>query len=138
MLSASGHSESIDDDELTVESSISLKDRHMIHTLIKISKNLEQNTLRITKESDEKAKGFTKLELHKRLLILNATEHDSSEDSPTEPTEFCRAFLLKSTVYRAKEALQQGLKASKEIIFIPSTAFAARLYTVDFLWQSPD
>ncbi len=42
------------------------------------------------------------------------------------------------TVYQAKEALQQGLKANKEIVFIPSTAFVARLYTVDFLWQSPD
>jgi hypothetical protein len=138
MLSASGRSASVDDDELTVESSISLKDRHMIHTLLKISENLDQNTLRLTRESDEKAKGFAKLERHKRLLILNATEHDSTEDSPSKPTEFCRAFLLKSTVYRAKEALRQGLKTSKDIIFIPSTAFAARLYTVDLLWQSPD
>jgi hypothetical protein len=87
---------------------------------------------------EEKAKGFLKLERHKPLLILNATEYNSSEDSPSEPTEFCQTFLLKSTVYRAKEALQQGLKANREIVFIPSTAFAARLYTVDLLWQSPD
>jgi hypothetical protein len=61
-----------------------------------------------------------------------------SEDSPSKPTGFCQTFLLKSTVYRAKEALQQGLKANREIVFKPSTAFAARLYTVDLLWQSPD
>ncbi len=133
-----GRSTSIDEDDLTVESSISLKDRHMIHTLLKISENLDQNTLRIAKESEEKSKGFSKLEKHKRLLILNATESDHSDDQVIEPTEFCRAFLLKTTVYRAKEALQQGLKANKEIVFIPSAAFAARLYTADLLWQSPD
>lgn len=44
---------------------------------------------------------------------------------------------MKSTVYRAKEALQ-GLKANREIVFIPATAFAACHYTVDLLWQSPD
>jgi hypothetical protein len=69
---------------------------------------------------------------------LNATETDLLDESAIAPTEFCRAFLLKTTVYRAKEALQQGLKANKEIVFIPSPAFATRLYTVDFLWQSPD
>ncbi len=92
----------------------------MIHTLLHFSKNLNQNTLPITKDSDEKAKGFTKVECHKCLLILNATVHDSSEDSPSKPTEFCIAFLPKTTVYRAKEALHQGLKASEEIIFTPS------------------
>jgi hypothetical protein len=55
-------SESIDEDDITVDSSISLKDRHMIHTLLKISENLDQNTLRIAKESEEKSKGFAKLE----------------------------------------------------------------------------
>ncbi len=133
-----GRTTSIDEDDLTVESSISLKDRHMIHTLLKISENLDQNTLCIAKESEEKSKGFSKLERHKHLLILNATESVSSDEQAIEPTEFCRAFLLKTTVYRAKEALQQGLKANKEIVFIPSAAFAARLYTADLLWQSPD
>jgi hypothetical protein len=37
-------SESIDEDGIMVDSSISLKDRHMIHTLLKISENLDQNT----------------------------------------------------------------------------------------------
>jgi hypothetical protein len=138
MISDSVRSTSVDEDDLTVESNISLKDHHMIHTLLKISENLDQNTLRIAKESEDKAKGFNKLERHKRLLILNDTENDSSEDSPFEPTEFCKAFLFKSIVYRAKEALHQGLKANREIVFIPSTAFAVRLYTVDLLWQSPD
>lgn len=110
----------------------------MIHALLKISKNLDQNTLRLAKDSEDKAKGFSKLEPHKKLLILNATENDSQDDSPTEPTDFCRAFFLKTTGYRAKETLQKGLKENREIVFIPSTAFTARLYTVDFLWQSPD
>jgi hypothetical protein len=91
----------------------------MIHTLLKISKNLDQNTLQLAKDSEDKAKGFSKLECHKKLLILNATKHDSQDDSPTEPTDFCRAFFLKTTVYRAKEALQQGLKANREIVFNP-------------------
>jgi hypothetical protein len=132
------HSDSIDEDEITVDSSISLKDRHMIHTLLKISENLDQNTIRLAKESEEKSKGFSKLERHKRLLILNATATDIHDEQASEPTEFCKAFLLKTTVYQAKEALQQGLKANKGIVFINSTAFSARLYTVDLLWQSPD
>jgi hypothetical protein len=129
---------SFDDDDTTVESQISLKDCHMIHTLLKISENLDQNTLRIAKETKEKNKGFSKLEHHKRLLILNTTENPTQDEVAIEPTEFCKACLLKKTVYRTKEALQQGLKANKEIVFIPSTAFAARLYTVDLVWQSPD
>jgi len=53
--------------------------------------------------------------------------------------QFCKAFLLKTTIYHAKEAIQQGLKAYKVIVFIPSTAFTAQLYTVvDLIWQSPD
>jgi hypothetical protein len=138
ILTTSGQSDSIDEDDITLESNMSLKDRHMIHALLKISKNLDQNTLRLAKDSEDKAKGFSKLEPHKKLLILNATENDSQDDSPTEPTDFCRAFFLKTTGYRAKETLQKGLKENREIVFIPSTAFTARLYTVDFLWQSPD
>jgi hypothetical protein len=76
--------------------------------------------------------------INKHLLILNATEHDSYKDTSVEPTKFCKAFLLMSTIYRAKEALEQGLKADKEIVFFPTTAFAALLYTIDFLWHSPD
>jgi len=49
-------SNSIDEDELTIDSTLSLKDRHMIHTLLKISENLDQNTLRLTKETEEKQK----------------------------------------------------------------------------------
>jgi hypothetical protein len=105
----------------------------MIHTLLKISENLDRNKLCLARDSEDKAKGFAKLEQQKKLLILNATEHNSHDENPTEPTDFCQSFLLKSTVYWAKETLQQGLKASKEIISIPSTAFAARLYTVDLL-----
>ena len=54
----------------------------MIHTLLKISDNLDQNTLRLSKENEEKAKGFSKLENHKKQLILNATEHLKEEYTP--------------------------------------------------------
>jgi hypothetical protein len=60
-------------------------------------------------------------------LYLNSTETDLCNKPATEPTEFCHAFLLKTTVYRAREAQQQSLKANKEIVYIPSTAFATRL-----------
>jgi hypothetical protein len=112
ILASSGRSESIDNDDIMVESSISLKECHMMHTLLKISENLDQNTLRLARDSEEKAKGFAKLENHKRLLILNATEDNPEENSSPAPTDFCRAFLLKSTVYRAREALIQGLKSN--------------------------
>jgi len=131
-------SNSIDEDEITLDSTLSLKDKHMIHTLLKISENLDQNTLRLTKESEEKSKGFSKLEHHKKLLLLNATESTDSETSPSVPTEFCQSFLKKTTVFRAKETLQQAIKTNKEIVFHPSTAFTTKLYTVDLLWLSPD
>jgi len=131
-------SNSIDEDEITLDSTLSLKDKHMIHTLLKISENLDQNTLRLTKESEEKSKGFSKLEHHKKLLLLNATESTDSETSPSVPTEFCQSFLKKTTVFRAKETLQQAIKTNKEIIFYPSTAFTTKLYTVDLLWLPPD
>ena len=134
----SRRSNSIDEDDITIDSSLSLKDRHMIHTLLKISENLDQNTLRLTKETEEKAKGFAKLETHKKLLLLNATESDTDDVSPTVPTDFCQSFLKKSTIFRAKDTLQQAIKANKEIVFFPSTAFTSKLYTVDLLWLSPD
>jgi hypothetical protein len=136
--STSRRSNSIDDDDLTTVSNLSLKDKHMIHTLLKISENLYQNTLCLTKESEEKSKGFSKLENHKTRLLLNATESKNSEDSPSEPTEFCQSFLKKSTIFRAKETLQQAIKTHKEIVFYPSTAFTSKLFTVDLLWSSPD
>jgi hypothetical protein len=46
----SNRSASVDEDAIIVESQISLKDHYMIHTLSKISENLDQNTLRIAKE----------------------------------------------------------------------------------------
>jgi len=136
--STSRRSDSIDEEEITVDSTISLRDKHMIHTLLKISENLDQNTLRLTKESEEKSKGFSKLENHKKLLLLNATESSDNENSPSDPTEFCQSFLKKTTVFRAKESLQQAIKTNKEIVFYPSTAFTTKLYTVDLLWLSPD
>jgi hypothetical protein len=46
--------------------------------------------------------------------------------------------LKKSTIFRAKDTLQQAIKTNKEIVFFPSTAFTSKLYTVDLLWLSPD
>jgi hypothetical protein len=117
-LLTSGHSESIDKNDIMVESSMSLMDRHMIHTLSKISENLDQNTLHLTKDSEEKAKRLGKVRMLQEILVHNATENDSQHNSPSEPTDFCRAFLLIITVYRSKEALQQGLKTNIEKLFL--------------------
>jgi len=138
LLSTLRRSNSIDEDDLTIDSNLSIKDKHMIHTLLKISENLDQNTLCLTKESEEKSKGFTKLESHKKLLLLNATESSDNDSSPLEPTEFCQTFLKKTTIFRAKETRQQAIKTHKEIVFFPSLAFTSKLYTVDLLWLSPD
>jgi hypothetical protein len=51
MTISNGNSESFDKDDIMVKSQISLKDHHMIHTLLKISTKLDQNTLCITKET---------------------------------------------------------------------------------------
>jgi len=71
----------------------------MIHALLKISDNLDQNTLRLSKENEEETKGFSKLETNKKQLILNATKHANEESTPKDPTEFCKSFLLKTTVF---------------------------------------
>jgi hypothetical protein len=91
--------DSLNYEEVTIDSSISLKDRHMIHALLKISDNLDQNTLRLSKENEEETKGFSKLETNKKQLILNATKHANEESTPKDPTEFCKSFLLKTTVF---------------------------------------
>jgi hypothetical protein len=59
----------MDEDDLTIDSNLSIKDKHMIHTLLKINENLDQNTLCLTKESEEKSKGFAKLETHKNCYF---------------------------------------------------------------------
>jgi hypothetical protein len=120
------HSKSIDEYGIIVEIQISLKDHHMIHMLLKMSKNLDQNTLHISKEAEEKSKGFAKLEHHKCLLILNATESNIHSKSAGEPTELCRAFL----VYRIKEALHQGrlslsLPPPMQLVYIQWTYFGS-------------
>lgn len=99
------HSDSVVEDDITVESNISLKDHHMTHTLLKISENLDQDTLRIVKAAKDKGKGFSKLECHKRLLFLNATETDIPDEAAFTPIVFCKAFLLKTTIYHTKKAL---------------------------------
>lgn len=81
---------------------------------------------------------FSKLETNKKQLILNATKHANEESTPKDPTEFCKSFLLKTTVFWAKDTLQQAIKTSKEIVFFPSMAFTSKLYTVDLIWHSPD
>jgi hypothetical protein len=56
------------------------------------------------------------------------SDHDpnpTSDDNSKDNHKFCHAFLLKKTVFQAEEALQHGLKAKKEIVFIPSTALIA-------------
>jgi hypothetical protein len=105
--------EDLDDDDVTIDSSLSLKDRHMTHTFLKISDNLDQNTLRLTKENEDKAKGFAKLESHKKTLILNASEHTDSETSPKEPSEFCRSFLQKLQSLEPKMPYNRQLRQTK-------------------------
>jgi hypothetical protein len=105
----------------------------MIHTLLKISNNLDQKPLHLIKENEDKAKGFAKLKTNKKQLILNTSEHTNSETSPKAPSEFCRSFLQKTTVFRAKDALQQAIKTIKDIVFFSSTAFTSKLYTIDLI-----
>jgi hypothetical protein len=108
ILTTSGRSDSIDKDDITLESHMSLKDRHMIHTPLKINENLDQNKLRLAKDSEDKAKRFSKLEHHKKILILNATKHDSQDDSPSNRLIFVVPSFSKLQYIEQKKHYNKG------------------------------
>lgn len=102
-INSTHHSTFNDEDDSTDTSYCSIKDRHMIHTLLKISDTLDQNSLRITSKSEKKEPGFKKLEPHRQLLILNATAIHPFEMAAKTPTSFYMEFLSQKTKFKAKD-----------------------------------
>ncbi len=105
------------------------KDIHIVHTLLKISETLDQNNLRATAETEKKEPGFKKLEPHRQQFILNASSTHPFESAATSPTSFYTEFLSQKQQFKAKELLCHHL-AKNKILFQPSAAFAAQIYSV--------
>lgn len=68
------HSEDLDHDDVTIDSSLSLKDHHMIHTLLKISNNLDQKPLHLIKENEDKAQETIDPEHFRTHQLWNITK----------------------------------------------------------------
>ncbi len=127
---------SMDDDIDSIASSSSLKDRHVIQTLLKISDTMDQNSLKASEDREKKDPGFQKLDNHRQLLILNASASEPFDDKATSPTPFYRDFLVKKTQFKAREMLLHRLN-QENILFLPSAAFAGHLYNANWLWPTP-
>jgi hypothetical protein len=113
------------------------KDVHLVHTLLKISETLDQNNLRATAASEKKEPGFKKLEPHRQQFILNASSTHPFESAAESPTPFYIEFLSQKQQFKAKELLCHHLTKNK-ILFQPSAAFAAHIYSVDWVWSNPN
>ncbi len=137
--STHGDTSTYDDDD-TAESYRSLresKDTHIVHTLLKISETLDQNSLRATAETEKKEPGFKKLEPHRQQLILNASATHPFDRAASTPTPFYLEFLSQKQQFKAKELLCHHL-AKNKVLFQPSAAFAAHLYSVEWVWSNPN
>lgn len=113
------------------------KDTHIVHTLLKISETLDQNNLRTTAETEKKEPGFKKLEPHRQQFILNASSTHPFESAANSPTPFYTEFLSQRQQFKAKELLCHHLTKNK-ILFQPSAAFVAHIYSVDWVWSNPN
>jgi hypothetical protein len=131
------HQSSDDDTSNTNSSQMSLKNQHVILALQKISENLDQNAIRAREDSDRKEPGFKKLEPHRKNLILNASAPEPFDTAPDKPTAFYDDFLSRKTQFKARDILITRLNQDK-IYFRPSSAFAAYLYSADWIWEKPE
>ncbi len=113
------------------------KDTHIVHTLLKISETLDQNSLRATAETEKKEPGFKKLEPHRQQFILNASSAHPFESEAATPTPFYVEFLSQKQQFKAKELLCHHL-AKNKILFQPTAAFASHIYNVDWVWTNPN
>jgi hypothetical protein len=101
--------------------------------MLKINDAMDKNT----KEKLDKEPGFSRLEEHRKNLILNASSLPPYDTPATQPTEFFTTFLAKKSQCKAKDMLLHRLHLDK-ISFNPGSSFVNNLWNCDFFWLLPD
>ncbi len=104
--------------------------------MLKINESVDQNLLRTTLEQAEKD-GFSRLESHRKNLILNASAIPPFDSKASQPTEFHIAFLAKKSLFKATDFLVHRFTMD-QIAFNPGTSFISGLWNSDFFWTLPD
>jgi hypothetical protein len=112
---------------------ISRKDQHFINTMLKINESVDKNILKKV----EKEPGFSRLEQHKKNLILNASAIPPYDEQAPQPTDFLLQFMSKKNQFKAKEMLSHRLSL-ENIPFHPSTQMVSCLWNGDYMWLTPD
>jgi hypothetical protein len=123
-----------DDSEVSSpENKISKKDHYLINTMIKLHDSMDKTS----KSKEEKEPGFTRLESHRKQLILNASAVPPFLNAATTPTEFYKTFLAKKSQFKAKDMLLYRFHADK-VAFNPNSTFITNLWNCEFFWILPD
>jgi hypothetical protein len=86
-----------DTDTSSLNMKISRKDQHLIHTMLKINETINRNTLKASKDQEEKEPGYHRLEQHKKNFILNASAVPQYGEQATSLTKFYLKFLAKKS-----------------------------------------
>jgi hypothetical protein len=77
--------------------------------MLKINETIDKNTLKASKEKEEKEPGYHRLEQHKKSFILHASALPPYDEQASSPTEFYINFLAKKSQFKAKEILLHRL-----------------------------
>jgi len=89
------------------------------------------------KEKSDKEPGFSRLEEHRKNLILNASAIPPYDSQASHRTEFYATFLAKKSQFKAKDMILHRLQSEK-IAFNPGSSLVNSLWNVDFFWLLPD
>jgi hypothetical protein len=118
-----------DESILSPERKISRKDNYLINTMIKLHDTINKSS----RNKEEKDPGFTRLELHRKKLILHASAIPPFDTEASSPTEFNLPFLSKKSQLKAKDMLVHRFQINK-IAFNPNLTFVTNLWNYEFFW----
>jgi len=90
-----------------------------------------------SKSKEDKEPGFSRLESHRKNLILNASALPPFTTAAEKPTEFFMSFLAKKSQFKAKDMLLHRFHSDK-VSFNPNTTFVTNLWNSEFFWILPD
>jgi len=122
-----------DDSTSSPDQKISKKDQGFINTMLKLHDSMDKSS----REKSDKEPGFSRLEEHRKNLIINASILPPFSSAATSPTEFYTAFLAKKSQFKAKDMMLHKLQSEKNA-FNPSSSFINSLWNCEFFWLLPD
>jgi len=124
---------SSDNSTYSPDQKMSRKDQVFINTMLKLHDSMDKSS----REKSDKEPGFSRLEDHRKNLILNASALPPFSSAATSPTEFYTMFLAKKSQFKAKDMMMHKLQSEK-VAFIPSSSFINSLWNCEFFWLLPD